>query len=81
MREFLFEKVYYHEKLRSNFDKAKKVLSDLYLFFLNNPKKLNEIYKSKTRSTVTIVEILLPVCLMSMHWKFIDSSFHPKNGR
>ena len=33
MREFLFEKVYYHEKLRSNFDKAKKVLSDLYLFF------------------------------------------------
>mgnify|MGYP001175729704 FL=1 len=50
MREFLFEKVYYHEKLRNNFDKAKKVLSDLYLFFLNNPKKLKEIYKSKTKS-------------------------------
>ena len=46
MRDFLFENVYYHEKLKNNFEKAKRVLSELYVFFLNNPGKLDEVYRS-----------------------------------
>ena len=33
MRSFLFEKVYYNEEIKANFDKAKQVLIDLYSFF------------------------------------------------
>ena len=49
MRDFLFEKVYFHEILRKNFDKAKKILSDLYLFFHDDPGRLKDVYKSTSK--------------------------------
>tara|TARA_B100001142_G_scaffold105124_2_gene107088 strand:- start:3740 stop:4783 length:1044 start_codon:yes stop_codon:yes gene_type:complete len=45
MRSFLFEKVYYNPVIKVNFEKAKKVLMDLYSFFLVNEKALREFYK------------------------------------
>ena len=47
MRDFLFQKVYFHKKLKHNFDKAKGILTDLYKFFIENPKKLGEFYSIK----------------------------------
>ena len=47
MRDFLFQKVYFHKKLKPNFDKAKGILTDLYKFFIENPKKLGEFYSIK----------------------------------
>jgi dGTPase len=48
MRSFLFEKVYYNAAIKVNFEKAKKVLIDLYSFFLSNEKVLREFYKFKS---------------------------------
>ena len=50
MRSFLFEKVYYHEKIKSNFDKAKQILIDLYKFFLINQSSLQELYKYRSEN-------------------------------
>jgi len=49
MRDFLFEKVYFHEILRKNFDKAKKILSDLYIFFHDDPNRLKNVYKCTSK--------------------------------
>ena len=49
MRDFLFEKVYFHEILRKNFDKAKKILSDLYIFFHDDPSRLKNVYKCTSK--------------------------------
>ena len=48
MRSFLFEKVYYNEIIKVNFDKAKQVLIDLYSFFLKNDKALRELYSFRS---------------------------------
>ena len=45
MRSFLFKKVYYNKEIKVNFEKAKKILIDLYSFFLINKKALREYYK------------------------------------
>jgi len=45
MRDFLFEKVYYNDSIKVNFEKAKQILIDLYSFFLINKKALRDLYK------------------------------------
>jgi len=42
LREFLYEKVYRSPRVHKEFVKAKKILSELYAFFLQNEKMLQK---------------------------------------
>jgi len=42
LRHFLYENVYRNPKVHNEFVKAKRILCELYTFFLNNEEKLNE---------------------------------------
>ena len=42
LRQFLYDNVYRSEKVHMEFSKAKKILSELYTYFLNHPQRLYE---------------------------------------
>jgi dGTPase len=42
LRTFLYENVYRSEKVHQDFEKAKKMLSELYVYFLENEKLLHQ---------------------------------------
>ncbi|OGP58673.1 MAG: deoxyguanosinetriphosphate triphosphohydrolase [Deltaproteobacteria bacterium RBG_13_61_14] len=47
LREFLFEQVYEHPAIAGEVEKAKKVIQDLYRYFLEHPEKLLEVSGKK----------------------------------
>ena len=47
LREWLFEKVYEHPKIRREFDKGIKIVQDLYEYFVNHPEHFLEISQKK----------------------------------
>jgi len=46
LREFLYENVYRSEKVHAEFVKAKKMISEIYTYFLSHPDDLSERLKS-----------------------------------
>ncbi|KOA21224.1 deoxyguanosinetriphosphate triphosphohydrolase [Clostridium homopropionicum DSM 5847] len=46
LRNFMFKNIYNGEILKKERDKAKFVLEQVYLYFLNNPNKMPEFYRS-----------------------------------
>ncbi|MBC2713822.1 MAG: deoxyguanosinetriphosphate triphosphohydrolase [Desulfobacteraceae bacterium] len=46
LREFLYENVYRSEKVHAEFVKAKKMISEIYTYFLSHPDDLNSRLKS-----------------------------------
>lgn len=56
LRDFLYESVYESKKIKKEFAKAKKILSDLYNYYLENTDKVfNDIPKEKKINTHRMV--------------------------
>ena len=49
LRSYLFNTVYMNEKIKNNFDKAKKVIKDLYEYFCDNEDEFKIIYPRQPR--------------------------------
>lgn len=59
LREFLYENVYRSERVHAEFVKAKKMISEIYTYFLNNPKDLQARLKSMEIDVVYSYEVPL----------------------
>lgn len=70
LRHFLYENVYRSPKVHNEFEKAKKILSELYAYFLNNEntlhEKLREIGMSKCNHYVQPKERIVCDLISSM---------------
>lgn len=53
LRSYLFNTVYMNDKIKSNFDKAKKVIKDLYEYFCANQDEFKIIYPREPREGET----------------------------
>lgn len=53
LRSYLFNTVYMNEKIKNNFDKAKKVIKDLYEYFCDNEDEFKIIYPRQPREGET----------------------------
>jgi dGTPase len=42
LRQFMFEQVYRSQRVQQDFEKSKKILSELYAFFLSNEDMLRQ---------------------------------------
>ncbi len=49
LRSYLFNTVYMNEKIKNNFDKAKKVIKELYEYFCENQDEFRTLYKRDPR--------------------------------
>ena len=47
LRKYLFNTVYMNEKIKSTFDKAQKVIKELYIYFLENNEDFWKLYGKK----------------------------------
>ena len=54
LRSYLFNTVYMNEKIKNNFDKAKKVIKELYEYFCENQDEFKKIYKRAPREGETL---------------------------
>ena len=54
LRSYLFNTVYMNEKIKNNFDKAKKVIKELYEYFCENQEEFKIIYPRKPRGGETL---------------------------
>jgi len=57
LRGFLFERVYHSEQIKRDFDKARKIIRELYFWFLENDDFMNseDIYKDRIISRERMV--------------------------
>lgn len=53
LRSYLFNTVYMNEKIKNNFDKAKKVIKELYEYFCENEDEFKIIYPRDSREGET----------------------------
>ena len=53
LRSYLFNTVYMNEKIKNNFDKAKKVIKELYEYFCENQDEFKIIYPREPREGET----------------------------
>lgn len=53
LRSYLFNTVYMNEKIKNNFDKAKKVIKELYEYFCENQDEFKIIYPRQPREGET----------------------------
>jgi dGTPase len=53
LRSYLFNTVYMNDKIKNNFDKAKKVIKDLYEYFCENQDEFKIIYPREPRDGET----------------------------
>jgi len=53
LRSYLFNTVYMNEKIKNNFDKAKKVIKELYEYFCENQDEFKIIYPRESREGET----------------------------
>ncbi len=53
LRSYLFNTVYMNEKIKNNFDKAKKVIKELYEYFCENQEEFKIIYSRDSREGET----------------------------
>lgn len=54
LRSYLFNTVYMNEKIKNNFDKAKKVIKELYEYFCENQDEFKIIYPREPREGETL---------------------------
>ena len=57
LREFLYENVYRSERVHAEFIKAKKMISEIYTYFLDHPKELQSHLKSMEIDVVYSYEV------------------------
>lgn len=53
LRSYLFNTVYMNEKIKKNFDKAKKLIKELFEYFCENQGEFRKIYKREPRDRET----------------------------
>jgi len=53
LRSYLFNTVYMNEKIKKNFDKAKKLIKELFEYFCENQGEFHKIYKREPRDGET----------------------------
>ena len=53
LRSYLFNTVYMNDKIKKNFDKAKKVIRELYDYFRENPEEFRKLYGRDPREGET----------------------------
>jgi dGTPase len=53
LRSYLFNTVYMNDKIKKNFDKAKKVIKELYEYFCENQDEFKIIYSRDSREGET----------------------------
>ena len=53
LRSYLFNTVYMNEKIKKNFDKAKKVIKELYEYFCENQEEFRKLYDKPLREGET----------------------------
>jgi dGTPase len=50
VREFLFAEFYYHPRVRAIMDDAKKIVSDLFRYFLDHPDMLPDEWRERAQT-------------------------------
>lgn len=55
IRDFLYERVYENPIIIEEFKKAKTILKELFLYYLNNPETIDERYKTVDKETLYLI--------------------------
>ncbi|MFN3505097.1 MAG: deoxyguanosinetriphosphate triphosphohydrolase [Caldimicrobium sp.] len=71
LRDFLFEKVYFSEKVRKEFNKAKKILFSLFDYYYNNFDRIEYLVKAREKFPQENKERLIADYLSGMTDRYV----------
>jgi len=88
LRRFLFERVYLSEEQKAERDKAKRLVKELYRFFLEHPNILEREYKLYKKGTTDLQQSVCDFIsgmtdryALYIYQKYFIPSSWPEEGR